>query len=166
MRNAINTLPYASACKVALEYQTRFWEKFENSIFGSCSTSTDIPGIGSVCYPSSNINGSGPATLLASYEISRPLGVDWSGVPEDEHVQYVIDAMVEIHGDIAKEEFTGKWRRKCWSLDEFSNGGWAAPIVGNHEAYLPSFFETHNHVSDSSDAVGVRKSPLLKVESR
>lgn len=142
-------MPYASACKVALEYRTRFWEKFSNPIYGSCSTSTDIPGIGSVCYPSSNINGSGPASLLASYEIGRPYGSEWAGIPEEQHVQYVIDAMVDIHGEVAREEFTGKWKRKCWSLDEFSNGGWASPAVGNHETYLPSFFETHSHVSIS-----------------
>ncbi|KAK0386327.1 hypothetical protein NLU13_6164 [Sarocladium strictum] len=146
MRNAINSMTYASACKVALEYRTRFWEKFANPIYGSCSTSTDIPGIGSVCYPSANINGSGPASILASYEIGRPYGAEWTGIPEEQHVQYVIDAMAEIHGDVAREQFTGKWRRKCWSLDEFSSGGWASPAVGSHETYLPSFFETHSHM--------------------
>nr|WKC17449.1 putative L-amino-acid oxidase [Sarocladium sp.] len=146
MRNAVDSMPYASACKVALEYRTRFWEKFDNPIYGSCSTSTDIPGIGSVCYPSSNINGSGPASLLASYEIGRPYGAEWAGIPEEQHVQYVIDAMIDIHGEVARREFTGKCKRKCWALDEFSNGGWASPTVGNHETYLPSFFETHSHM--------------------
>lgn len=147
MRNAINTIPYSSACKVALEYRTRFWEHFPSPIIGSCSTTTDIPGIGSICYPSYGINGTGPGTLLASYEPGRPYGVDWAGVPEEQHVRYVVDAMVEIHGDVARRGYTGKWRRKCWSLDEFSNGGWASPAVGHHETYLPTFFETHSHVS-------------------
>lgn len=64
MTNAINHMPYGQACKVALEFSTRFWEHLENPIIGSCSTSTDIPGIGSICYPSYNINGTGPATML------------------------------------------------------------------------------------------------------
>lgn len=64
MTNAINNMPYTAACKVALEFETRFWEHLDNPIYGSCSTSTDIPGIGSICYPSYNINGSGPATML------------------------------------------------------------------------------------------------------
>lgn len=64
MTNAINHMPYGQACKVALEFSTRFWEHLDNPIIGSCSTSTDIPGIGSICYPSYNINGTGPATML------------------------------------------------------------------------------------------------------
>lgn len=145
--NAISSFPYSTACKVALEYRTRFWEHFERPIYGSCSSSTDIPGIGSICYPSYNINGSGPASLLASYEFS----VDWTSVDEAQHVQYVVDAMVEIHGEVAREEYTGKFNRKCWSLDEFAGGGgWASPAVGNHEAYLPDFFKVHKNVSTSS----------------
>lgn len=147
MRNAIDTMLYSSACKVALEYRSRFWEKFDNPIYGSCATSTDIPGIGEVCYPSYNINGTGPATVLASYTSNRPLGVEWVGVPEEQHVQYVVDAMAEIHGDVAYEEYTGKYRRKCWLTDEFASGGWASPTIGNHEVYLPEFFTTHSHVS-------------------
>lgn len=142
--NAISTLPYSTACKVALEYRTRFWEKFDRPIYGSCSSSTDIPGIGSICYPSYNINGTGPASLLASYEFSA----DWTAVPEEQHVQYVVDAMIEIHGEVAREEYTGKYSRKCWTLDEFTGGGgWASPAVGNHEVYLPEYFKVHSKVS-------------------
>jgi monoamine oxidase len=130
-----------------LEYKTRFWEHFENPIYGSCATSTDIPGIGTICYPSFNLNGTGPATLLASYIPSHPLGVDWVSVPEEQHVQYVIDAMIEIHGEAARDEYTGKYSRHCWSLDEFEGGGWTAPTIGTHQTYLPEFFKTHSHVS-------------------
>lgn len=144
LTNAIQSLPYSSACKVALEYRTRFWEKFDRPIYGSCSSSTDIPGIGSICYPSYNINGTGPATLLASYEFTT----DWSSVPEEQHVQYVINAMIEIHGEVAREEYTGKYNRKCWTLDEFTGGaGWASPAAGAHEAYMPDYFKVHKNVS-------------------
>ena len=51
LTNAIRTLPSVPACKIALEYKTRFWEKFENPIYGGCSTTTDIPGFESICYP-------------------------------------------------------------------------------------------------------------------
>jgi monoamine oxidase len=146
MRNAIGTLHYASACKVALEYRTRFWEKLANPIYGSCSTSTDIPGIGSVCYPSYRLNSTGPGALLASYAIGPPYGPDWSSVPEEQHVQYVVDAMEEIHGQVARDEYTGKYSRVCWSLDEMASGGWASPTVGQHETYLPEYFKTHSHV--------------------
>lgn len=67
MTNAIKHMPYEAACKVALEFETRFWEHLDNPIIGSCSTSTDIPGIGSICYPSYNINGTGPASMLGKH---------------------------------------------------------------------------------------------------
>lgn len=76
MRNAIDTLRYASACRVALECRTRFWKKFVNPIYGSCFPTTDIPGIGTVCSPSSNLKGTGPAALLASYEVGRRYGAE------------------------------------------------------------------------------------------
>ena len=147
MRNAIDTMTYGSACKVALEYKSRFWEHFDRPIYGSCDTSTDIPGLGSICYPSYGINGTGPGSILATYEIDPPMGVQWVAVPEEQHVQYVVDAMAEIHGDIALEEYTGKYARQCWQMDEFAAGGWASPTVGDHETYLPAFFKTHSNVS-------------------
>ena len=71
MTNAIKHMPYEQACKVALEFETRFWEHLDNPIIGGCSTSTDIPGIGSVCYPSYNINGTGPASMLGKHHLIR-----------------------------------------------------------------------------------------------
>lgn len=144
--NAINNVPYTSACKVALEFRTRFWEHYANPIYGSCSTSTDIPGIGSVCYPSYNINGTGPATMLASYVSGGDWGERWAATPEAEHVRYVLDAMIEIHGDVAREQYTGKFNRRCWVLDPLESASWASPMVGQHELYLPEYFKTQNNV--------------------
>lgn len=69
MTNAIKHMPCDQACKVALEFGTRFWERLENPIIGSCSTSTDIPGIGTIYYPSYNINGTGPASMLGEHHL-------------------------------------------------------------------------------------------------
>jgi monoamine oxidase len=49
--NAINNLGYASACKVALEYSSRFWEHYANPIVGGCSTTTDIRASGRSAIP-------------------------------------------------------------------------------------------------------------------
>lgn len=142
--NAINNLQYMSGCKVALEFSTRFWEHFPDPILGGCSTTTDIPGIGEICYPSYNLNatGDGPASVLASWSVGD-WGLRWVSVPEEEHVRYVLDTMIEIHGDIARETYTGKYRRKCWLLDEAGSGGWASPSVGQHRLYMPEYFNTH-----------------------
>lgn len=146
MKDAITNLAYTSACKVALEFKTRFWEHFENPIYGSCSTVTDIPGIGSICYPSYNINGTGPATMLGSYISGHEWGPRWASATDDEHMQYVLQAMIEIHGDVAREEFTGNYNRRCWVLDPLESGSWASPVIGQHQLYLPEYFKTHQNV--------------------
>ena len=143
--SAITNVPYTSACKVALEFKSRFWEKLPSPIYGSCSTSTDIPGIGSICYPSYNINGTGKASIIGSY-ISGQWGDRWVSTPEKEHVQYVVDAMIEVHGEVARKEYTGKYDRVCWALDPLESGSWASPSVGQHELFLPEYFKTHNNL--------------------
>ena len=144
IRNAINNLNHQNACKVALEYKTRFWEKYANPIAGGCSTTSDIPGIGAICYPSYNINGSGPATILASYD---PVGNGWQASwTDEEHVQYVLDAMTEIHGDDTRKLYTGRHSRRCWNMDPLTKAAWASPTVGQHQLYIPEYFKTYNGV--------------------
>lgn len=143
--NAIDGLPYSPACKVALEYSERFWEKYDDPIYGSCSTSTDIPLIGSICYPSYNLNSTGPATILGSY-ISGDTAYTLSSMPEKEHVQYVLDAMTEIHGEFTRELYTGNYNRRCWNLDPLEMAGWASPTIGQHKLYIPEYFKTYNNV--------------------
>lgn len=149
MTNAIENLVYDTCCKVALEYSDRFWEKYENPIYGSCSTMTDIPGINIVCYPSNNVNSTGPATILGAYlegsanhETTR-----MATMSDEEHVRYVLDAMTEIHGEHTRELYTGKWARKCWAHDPYTAGSWANPSVGQHELYMPEYFKVHKNVS-------------------
>ncbi|KAI1081438.1 flavin-containing amine oxidoreductase-domain containing protein [Whalleya microplaca] len=143
--NAIDKMPFEAACKVALEYKTRFWEHYEKPIYGGCSTSTDIPGVGSICYPSYCLNCSGPASMLASYA-SGDWGARWVSVPEAEHVQYMVDAMAEIHGEVAREQYTGNYNRRCWMLDPYEGGSWASPTIGMHQLYLPEYFKTYNNM--------------------
>ena len=112
---------------------------------GGCSTSTDAPGIGTICYPSYCVGCEGPASILASY-ISGDWGDNWASVPEAEHVQYVVDAMAEIHGSVALDEYTGNYDRRCWRLDELEAGSWAAPSIGQHQAYIPEYFKTYDNV--------------------
>lgn len=144
--NAIKSVPYSAACKVALEFSERFWEHYSTPIFGGCSTSTDIPMIGSVCYPSYDFNGTGPASILASY-ISGTAAQGLASMSEEEHVQYTLDAMVEIHGEFTRELYTGNYNRRCWVDDPLESGAWASPSIGQHELYIPEYFKTHKNVS-------------------
>lgn len=131
--------------QVALQFQTRFWEHYELPIFGGCSTTTDIPGIGSICYPSYNLNATGPGVMLASYS-SGDFGLRFASLTEAEHVQYVLNAMIEIHGDVARDQYTGKYNRTCWVLDPLESASWASPSIGMHKLYIPAYFKTENHV--------------------
>jgi len=116
-------------------------------IFGGCSTTTDIPGIGTICYPSYNLNSTGPASILASYISTGEWGTRWLSATEVEHVRYVLDAMVEIHGEETRALYTGKYNRRCWILDPYESASWASPRAGQHSLYLPEFFKTYDNVS-------------------
>lgn len=145
LSRAISNLQYADACKVALHFKTRFWEHLPKPIFGGCAF-TDIPGVQSFCYPSYKMNSTGPGVMLGSYNFA-----EWSmrtvQLSDKDHAEYVLDAMAEIHGPVVREQYTGKFNRQCWLLDEYTNGGWAHPSVGQHALYIPSYFRTENNVS-------------------
>lgn len=140
LSRAISTMNYQQSCKVALHYKTRFWEKLSPPIIGGCG-STDIPGIGSVCYPAYKINSTGPGVILGSYA-SGTIARSVAALSTADHVALVQRAMVEVHGDIATEQFTGSYDRQCWEVDEHQAGAWAAPTVGQQELYLPAYYET------------------------
>ncbi|KAI5924211.1 flavin-containing amine oxidoreductase [Camillea tinctor] len=143
--NAIQNVPFGSACKVALEFETRFWQTYYDQPIVGGQSSTDIAGIGSINYPSYCLNCTGPASMLASYATGDWADI-WVAVPEAEHVQYVVDAMAEIHGDVVYEQWTGKYNRRCWRMDEYEGGGWASPTIGQHQLYIPEYFKTYNNM--------------------
>lgn len=140
LSRAIKTLNYQQSCKIALHYKTRFWEHLDKPILGGCG-STDIPGVGSICYPSYKINSTGPGVLLASY-ISGTLARTTGSMKEEDHVALIQRAMVEVHGNIAAEQWTGKYDRHCWENDEFQSGAWCSPNAGQQALYLPAYFKT------------------------
>ncbi|KAH7070108.1 flavin-containing amine oxidoreductase-domain containing protein [Paraphoma chrysanthemicola] len=140
LSRAISTMNYQQSCKVALHYKTRFWEKLSPPIIGGCG-SVDIAGIGSVCYPAYKINSSLPGVILASYSSGNPAR-SLAALSTEDHVAYVQRAMIEVHGDIAAEQFTGAYDRQCWEVDEHQAGAWAAPVVGQQDLFLPTYYET------------------------
>ncbi|KNG50950.1 amine oxidase [Stemphylium lycopersici] len=140
LSRAISEMNYQQSCKVSLRYKTRFWEKLSPPIIGGCG-SVDIAGIGSVCYPSYEINSTGPGVILGSY-ISGTLARSVGALSEEDHVAMVQRAMVEIHGDVADKEFTGAYDRQCWEFDEHQAGAWAAPTVGQQDLFLPAYYNT------------------------
>jgi monoamine oxidase len=62
--------------------------------------------VGSVCFPSYQLNSTGPGVVLASYS-SGPDCDPLAAMTDEEHVWFVQQAMVETFGDIAAEQYTG-----------------------------------------------------------
>ena len=87
--------------------------------------------------------------MLASYT-DADFGLRFASLTEEEHVQYVLNAMIEIHGDVARNQYTGKYNRKCWVLDPLESASWASPSIGMHELYIPAYFKTENNVRNSA----------------
>ncbi|CAO2651439.1 Nn.00g040090.m01.CDS01 [Neocucurbitaria sp. VM-36] len=140
MRRAIDRTVFDGAVKIAMQYKERYWEHLEHPIIGGCGR-VDIYGIGQICYPSYEINSTGPGVMLTSY-ISSSDAVVACAMPEVEHIAYIQRAMVELHGPIADEMFTGNYARHCWEQDEHHAGSWAVPIVPQQQLYLPAFWQT------------------------
>ena len=53
--------------------------------------------------------------------------------------------MIEIHGEVAQDQWTGAYDRICWENNEFQAGAWASPTIGQQELYLPAYFHTEKH---------------------
>lgn len=49
---------------------------------------------------------------------------------------------VDVHGEVAREQYTGEYNRQCWGLDPIA-ASWASPYVGQHERYIPEYHKTH-----------------------
>ncbi|KAI8149700.1 flavin-containing amine oxidoreductase-domain containing protein [Fennellomyces sp. T-0311] len=144
LRRAIENLGYGQACKVALEFKTRFWEHYDKPIIGGC----DITDLKSefVCYPSNNLGSDGPGVMLASYATDGG-GLRFASMSEEDHISRVLEDIMELHGaDIVKKHYTGNYHRKCWILDPFQSGAWAQPSSGQTKLFTPAYFEHANGI--------------------
>lgn len=116
-----------------------------------------------------NLNGTGPASILASYNFERT-SLHQGSLSEEEHVQKAVDIMVEIHGDVAREQYTGNSRRVCSHHNEFRIGAYTSPMAGQMKLYIPEYFKTHSNVSlvcgSSSHVGGVNKTKANRCVGR
>lgn len=137
-------LKFKSACKVALLFRERFWEKGVRPIFGGYSKPPSDP-VGALYYPVYGLNQSRPG-LIMHYR-----GGDWSdrfvSFSDEEHVQTVLDSIVSIHGEQARELYTGDYERLCWLQDQHTATAWCRPDVEQHRLYIPAYHQTeHNTI--------------------
>ncbi|KAL4795143.1 hypothetical protein BDV19DRAFT_399008 [Aspergillus venezuelensis] len=137
-------LRFKSACKVALLFSERFWEKGPRPIFGGYSKPASDP-IGALYYPVYGLNESRPG-LIMHYR-----GGDWCdrfvSFSDEEHVQTVLDSIVSLHGEEVRDLYTGDYERLCWLQDEHTATSWCRPDVEQHKLYIPSYHVTeHNTI--------------------
>jgi monoamine oxidase len=144
LSRAINRYSYDPACKVAILYETRFWEHLEYPIIGGCGA-VNVTPIGEICYPSYKINSTGPGVLLASYIEIDAFTQSLQALSDSDHVALVQRAMVDVHGEVANEQFTGIYDRVCWGTMPDQAGAWLGPVSGQQQLYLPAFFNTEMH---------------------
>ncbi|KAF5026952.1 hypothetical protein F66182_982 [Fusarium sp. NRRL 66182] len=140
MRRAIDRTVFGGAAKTAIQYKTRWWEHLERPILGGCGRVTN-PLIGQICFPSHDINSTGPGVLMASYLSDYDATVACA-MPEEEHMAYVHKSLREMYGDVVDENWTGNYARECWEHNEHHAGAFALPIVPQQQLYLPAFFVT------------------------
>ncbi|KAL4878770.1 hypothetical protein BJY04DRAFT_209068 [Aspergillus karnatakaensis] len=134
-------LRFKSACKVALLFKSRFWETGPRPIFGGYSKPPS-DSVGALYYPVYGHNESRPG-LIMHYR-----GGDWSdrfvSFSDEEHVQTVLDAIVSLHGELARELYTGDYERLCWLQDEHTAAAWCRPDVEQHKLYIPAYHRTEH----------------------
>lgn len=140
LKRSIDRTLFANACKVAVQFETRFWEHLERPILGGCTRITS-PQLGQVCYPSWHLNATGPGTLLASY-ISDYEATVACAMPEAAHMAYIKRALTEVHGKVVEENWTGNYARHCWEQDEHHAGAFTMQIFAQQHLYLPAFYRT------------------------
>ncbi|KAA8645124.1 hypothetical protein EYZ11_007305 [Aspergillus tanneri] len=137
-------LRFKSACKVALLFSERFWEKGPRPIFGGYSTPPNA-AVGALYYPVYGLNESRPG-LIMHYR-----GGDWSdrfvSFSDEEYVQTVLDAVVSLHGEQARELYTGVYEKLCWLQDEHTATAWCRPDIQQHRLYIPAYHRMeHNTI--------------------
>ncbi|OJJ79333.1 flavin monoamine oxidase family protein [Aspergillus glaucus CBS 516.65] len=137
-------LRFKSACKVALLFSERFWEKGDKPIFGGYSKPPSN-AMGALYYPVYGHNESRPGVII------QYRGGDWSdrlvSFSDEEYVQSVLDAVVSLHGDQARDYYTGDYEKLCWLEDPHTATSWCRPDVEQHKLYIPAYHVTeHNTV--------------------
>ena len=137
-------LRFKSACKVALLFSERFWEKGDKPIFGGYSKPPSDP-MGALYYPVYGHNESRPGVII------QYRGGDWSdrlvSFSDEEYVQTVLDSIVSLHGEQARELYTGHYERLCWLQDEHTATSWCRPNVEQHKLYIPAYHRVeHNTI--------------------
>ena len=144
IKSAIKNMIYGPSCKVALEFSSRFWEKYDRPIKGGCDV-TDLMSE-NICYPNNDIGSNGPGTVLASYTFLKKNAYPFTSMTEEDHIDRVLEDFTQLHGDLVKKYYTGKYSRVCWLSEPHQAGAWPLDAPGQQTLYLPSYFKVDHGI--------------------
>ncbi len=167
LKQAIDTIPYASVVKVGAQYNRRFWEEDE-AIYGGM-TLTDFP-ISHIAYPSATdeILSRGKGILLNGY-IAGPNGVEYTKLAPDARVKETLKYVGHIHPQALDEYDTGystAWDKVPWIQGGYTSWNDALRethyktlaemdgrivLAGEHVSYISGWLE--GAVTSSLDAI-------------
>ncbi|OAA51111.1 amine oxidase [Beauveria brongniartii RCEF 3172] len=141
-------LRFKSACKMALLFSERFWERGAAPIFGGYSQPASA-AVGALYYPVYGLNQSSSSSSSDSPRpglITQYRGGDWSdryvSFTDEEYAQTVLDAVVSLHGEQARDYYTGHYEKLCWLEDEHTAAAWCRPDIEQHRLYIPAYHRT------------------------
>jgi monoamine oxidase len=176
MKAAIDSVPYASAVKIGLQFKRRFWEEDE-SIYGGISF-TDLP-IRQISYPSSDLNRGGRGVLLGAYIFEGASAYEFAALPPAERIARAIDFGSRIHPQY-KDEFENgvaiAWHRVPFTLgcagywtdetraqhyDNLCQIDGKIVLAGEHASYLPAWQE--GAILSSLDAITRLHERVVKI---
>jgi monoamine oxidase len=166
MQAAIDTVSYASAVKIGLQFKRRFWEE-DDAIYGGVSF-TDLP-IGQIAYPSDDLNGSGRGILLGGYIFGASNAYEFTSMPPAERIARAVAMGARIHPQYQAEFENGiavAWHRVPFTLgcagywteearaehyDNLCQIDGRIVLAGEHASYLPAWQE--GAILSSLDAI-------------
>ncbi|XP_051843911.1 L-amino-acid oxidase-like [Antechinus flavipes] len=141
-QDALRSIHYSSATKVALAFKERFWER--DNIKGG-ATITDLP-TRFIYYPSHNFSGN-LSVLLASYTVGDD-STFFLGMKYNKLVDLVLDDLATIHR-ISKKELQDLCETsvvKRWSLDPLTLGAFAEFTPYQFVDYSKRLFEPEGNI--------------------
>jgi monoamine oxidase len=156
MKAAIDSVPYASAVKVGLQFKRRFWEE-DDAIFGGISY-TDLP-IRQIAYPNTAYNTKGQGVLLGAYLFEGANAYEFTSLAPAERVARAVEFGAQLHPQYRTEYENGiavAWHRVPFTLG--CAGSWSDAaraqhydnlcqidgrilLAGEHASYIPAWQE-------------------------
>ena len=138
-RTAVDEVPYMDATRTYLQLDRAFW--YDEGVAGTAST--DLP-VGAVYrHPLPDAAGPEERTVLEAYAVG-PEAEKQASLSDDELVEYVLDAMEEVHPGITDHvEGTAV---KAWGRDPYGLGHVSWPGPGDVTAHLEALRRPHGRI--------------------